>query len=113
VVQYGFGKTMEEGKFIKTRSLDKPPMVLRSAVSKLKTTHESEGSPIGQYVSKILESRPRMRKKFEYQGIGLDQLFDADYDHRNGGRGCGGCDKGRLLTRVSRHMSDPVVHLAQ
>jgi hypothetical protein len=71
VVQYDFGKTIEEGKFIKTRSLDKPPMVLRSAISKLRATHEIEGSAIGEYVSKMLESKPRMREKFKYQGIKL------------------------------------------
>ena len=110
MVQYDFGKTIEEDKFIKTRSLDKPPTVIRSAVSKLRATHESEGSAIGEYISKMLESKPRMRKKFKYQGIEHDQLFDADYDHRNSGRGCESCDKGRLLTRGSRDTSDPVIH---
>jgi hypothetical protein len=102
---------MEEGKFIKTRSLDKPPTAVRSAVSKLRARHESEGSAIGEYISKMLESKPMMRKKFKYQGIGLDQLFDADYDHtRNSGRGCESCDKAHLLTRGSRDTSDPVIH---
>ncbi|KAN0071119.1 hypothetical protein V8E54_010550 [Elaphomyces granulatus] len=110
VVQYDFGKTMEEGKFIKTRSLDKPPTAVRSAVSKLRARHESEGSAIGEYISKMLESKPMMRKKFKYQGIELDQLFDADYDHRNSGRGCESCDKGHLLTRGSRDRSDPIIH---
>ncbi|KAN0077423.1 hypothetical protein V8E54_005727 [Elaphomyces granulatus] len=45
------------------------------------------------------------------QGIELDQLFEADYDHRNSaGRGCESCDKGHLLTRWSRNTSDPVIH---
>ena len=110
MVQYDFGKTIEEGKFIKTRSLDKPPMVLRSAISKLRATHEIEGSAIGEYVSKMLESKPRMREKFKYQGIKLDQLFEANYDHRKSGRSCEGCDKRHLLTRRSRDTSDPVIH---
>ena len=93
MVHYGFGKTVEEGKFIKTRSLDKPPTAVRSAVSKLRARHESEGSAIGEYISKMLESKPMMRKKFKYQGTELDQLFDADYDHRNSGRGGESCDK--------------------
>ena len=69
-----------------------------------------EGGATGQYVSKMLESKPRMSEKFKYQGIELDQLFEADYYHRNSGRGCESCDKGRLLTRRSRDMSDPVIH---
>ena len=110
MVQYDFSKTIEEGKLIKTRHLDKPPTVLRSAISKLKATHEFEWSAVGKYVSKMLESKPKMREKFKYQGIELDQLFEANYDHRESGRGCEGCDKGRLLARGSRDTSDPVIH---
>jgi hypothetical protein len=109
VVEYDFGKAMG-GKFIKTRSFDKPPTVLRSAVLKLRARHENNGSAIGQYISKMLESNPRMREMFKYQGIELDQLFEADYDHRNSRRGCESCDKGHLLTRWSRNTSDPVIH---
>jgi hypothetical protein len=99
-----------EGKFIKTGFFNKPPAVLGAAVSKLKAKHAMEGGATGQYVSKMLKSKPRMSEKFKYQGIELDQLFEADYYHRNSGRGCESCDKGRLLTRQSRDTSDPVIH---
>jgi len=111
VVQYDFGKKIEEGKFIRTRSLNKPPTVVRSAVSKLQARHQTRRSAIGEYISKMLEStEPMMREKFKYPGIELDQLFEADYDHKNGGKGCKDCDKGRLVTRKPRGTSDPVIH---
>jgi nucleoside phosphorylase len=35
VIQYDFGKTVEDGRFVHTGSLDKPPKVLLNAVSNL------------------------------------------------------------------------------
>jgi nucleoside phosphorylase len=113
-VQYDFGKTMAEGKFIKTRSLDKPSRAVMSAISKLKSKHYREGSAISKCISNMLELRPMMKEKFKYQGIERDQLFKADYDHRGiSGKACQseGCDlRGRLVTRKPRIDNDPVVH---
>ncbi|KAN0085021.1 hypothetical protein V8E54_001488 [Elaphomyces granulatus] len=51
VVHYDFGKAVGEGKFIKTRSLDKPPPVLRSAVLKLRARHESSNTKVSNLIS--------------------------------------------------------------
>jgi hypothetical protein len=110
VVQYDFGKTVEGGKFILTGSLDKPPTVLRSAVSKLRAKHMSDGSAIPQYVSEMLQSKPRMTKAFQHQGFEHDQLFEANYDHDGSGKGCEKCDKGRLVIREPRDTTDPIIH---
>ena len=113
VMQYDFGKTMKEGKFIKTRSLDKPPRAAMTAISKLRANHSIKGSVIGEYISKMLESRPLMMKNFKHQGIEHDQLFAADYDHRGiSGKDCQseGCDKGYLVTRKPRINNDPAIH---
>ncbi|KAK6530571.1 hypothetical protein TWF281_007414 [Arthrobotrys megalospora] len=110
VIQYDFGKTIGEGRFIQIGSLDKPPAVLRSAVSKLRAQHECEGSRISQYVLGVLESKPRMKQKFQHQGPEHDELFQADYDHNGDGRDCENCDKGSLLAREPRDMRDPVIH---
>jgi hypothetical protein len=110
VVQYDFGKTIEGGNFIETGSLNKPPAVLMSAVSKLRARHESEGSTISRYISEMLASKPRMMHKFQYQGSEQDHLFKADYDHNNSGKGCENCDEGHLLIREPRDTTDPVIH---
>jgi nucleoside phosphorylase len=109
VVQYDFGKTIEKGKFIQTGSLNKPPTVLRSGVSKLQAKHERVGSAISQYVSEMVVSKSRIQK-FQYQGSEHDKLFEADYDHNGSGKACEDCDKGRLLLRDSRDTNDPVIH---
>ena len=111
-MQYDFGKIIEEGVFIETRYLDKPPRAVMTAITKLQVKHYREGNAIGEHISKMLDSRPKMRKRFKYQGIELDQLFDANYEHRERGKDCrsAGCNKGYLVTRKSRDTEDPVVH---
>src|SRR5271163_3805227 len=39
VIQYDFGKTMQEGRFERTGSLNKPPDVLLNAVANLRARH--------------------------------------------------------------------------
>jgi hypothetical protein len=81
-----------------------------TGVSRLQAQHERKGSAVGQYVSKMLTSNPRMVRRFRYQGSEHDQLFEADYDHVDSGKGCENCDKERLLARESRDTNDPVIH---
>jgi hypothetical protein len=104
---------MKEGKFIKTRHLDKPPKAVMTTISKLSAHHKYTESKIGEYISNMLESvRPVMRERFKYQGIELDQLFAAGYDHMKSGKDCksAGCDERCLVTRKRRIDNDPVIH---
>ncbi|OCL02067.1 purine and uridine phosphorylase [Glonium stellatum] len=111
VVQYDLGKTIEGGNFIQTGSLNKPPSVLRSAISKLRAQHELEGTAIPQYCAEMLQSKPaKIVQKYQYQGSKHDQLFQADYNHIGGGKSCENCDQQRLLSRNSRDTTDPVIH---
>jgi nucleoside phosphorylase len=113
VVQYDFGKTMKEGKFIKTRHLDKPPKAVMTTISKLSAHHKYTGSKIGEYISNMLESvKPVMRERFKYQGIEHDQLFVVGYDHMKSGKDCksADCDERCLVTRKRRIDNDPVIH---
>jgi hypothetical protein len=57
VLQYDFGKTVKDGKFIQTGSLNKPPTVLMAAVSKLRALHVRKGNVIQKHVNNMLESR--------------------------------------------------------
>ncbi|KAN0069637.1 purine and uridine phosphorylase [Elaphomyces granulatus] len=57
-----------DGKFIQTGSLNKPPA-----------------------------SNPAMQQDFSRRIPEDDQLFQADYDHIDGGKGCKSCDEERLV----------------
>ncbi|KAL4879313.1 nucleoside phosphorylase domain-containing protein [Aspergillus karnatakaensis] len=111
VIQHDFGKTVGTGKFVQTRSLNKPPAVLRSGVATLRALHLSEGPSTALYVSQMLERKPRMVDKFRYPGGSNDLLFHAHYDYCEESQGnCESWDKRRLVLRKARDTSEPAVH---
>ncbi|KAN0068953.1 hypothetical protein V8E54_013122 [Elaphomyces granulatus] len=108
VLQYDLGKTVRDGKFIQTGSLNKPPTVLMTGVSKLQARHLRKGNAIRGHVDSMLESNPAMQQKFKYPKD--DQLFHADYDHMDGEKYCKNCSEERLVQRKSRTPDVPVIH---
>lgn len=107
IVQYDFGKTMAEGRFVQTGSLNSPPSLLLTALSTLQAEHTLKGSRLSDHLKAM--DNPRLRAKFTYQGAEHDQLYEAEYDHV-GGATCEQCDIRRLVKRPPRETSDVVVH---
>ena len=60
VIQYDFGKTVQEGRFNRTRSLSRPPDVLLTAISNLQSKHIREGHELVKYLSEMLRRYLRM-----------------------------------------------------
>jgi hypothetical protein len=110
VLQYDFGKSIKDGQFIQTGSLNKPPAVLMTGVSKLRALHLRKGSAIQQKVNSMLESNPAMQQGFSRRNPEDDQLFQADYDHIDSGKGCKSCDEERLVQRIPRTPTVPAIH---
>jgi nucleoside phosphorylase len=110
VVQFDFGKTIEEGHFIRTGSLDRPPRALLTALSVLQAKHATEPSTIQLYLDEmLLKLTPSLRPKYSYQGLENDQLYQAQYDHVKGPT-CTNCDTKKLVTRKPRESSAVVIH---
>jgi nucleoside phosphorylase len=110
VVQYDFGKTTQEGRFIHTGSLDKPPAVLLTAVAKLKAIHMMEGNKLTRTISEMWTKYPKMGVNFVHQGAQHDRLFEADYDHAGTTASCEQCDAARLLDRPVRSLDQPRIY---
>ena len=110
VLQYDHGKTIEEGKFILLGSLNKPPTVIRTGVTKLRARHWRRGGTIRKHLDTAFERNPSMSEEFEYPGPENDQLFQSDYDHETGKSDCDQCDPRRLLDRQPRKGHDPSIH---
>jgi hypothetical protein len=110
VLQYDFGKTIKDGKFIQTGSLNKPPAVLMTGVSKLQALHMRKGSAIRMHVNSMLESNPAMQQEFSYRSPEDDQLFQAEYDHRDSDKDCKSCNEECLIQRKPRTTNVPVIH---
>lgn len=110
VLQYDFGKTMSEGKFVQTGVLNKTSIVLSNSVSAMRARHRIEGPRIPKYIDRMLESNTQMQEDFSHPGLAHDQLFRAEYEHPSGESDCHCCDIEALVVRKSRENTDPVVH---
>jgi nucleoside phosphorylase len=109
VVQWDYGKAEQGGKFRRTGSLNKPPLVLLHALQTLQIFHETDGIDIREALSIMIKNKPHMAKKYKYQGAEHDQLFNAIYDHK-GDDECEGCDTQSMTRRPPREDSTPEVH---
>lgn len=105
VVQYDFGRT-EHNKFVRTGSLNAPPDVLLTALSKLRANHVRYRNRIAHYLSQI---PPNLQPTFAHPGAQQDRLFEAVYVHP-GGDTCEKCDVNRLIKRDCRDSKGPVVY---
>jgi hypothetical protein len=108
VIQYDFGRTIAEGRFVRNGSLNAPPAVLLNAVNALQVRHNLRGHPLAQYLS-VMDT-PRLKLKYTYQGTENDVLFETGYDHFGGSTICDQCDTSQLVSRAAREMIEPVVH---
>jgi nucleoside phosphorylase len=109
VIQYDFGKTVQDGQFTPTGSLNRPPDVLLRAVASLHAKHIMEGHKLSEYLSAMVRKYPAMQSEFVYQGAPHDQLFEADYEHPGSDATCRHCDMSRLIHRPVRNRDVPVV----
>jgi nucleoside phosphorylase len=109
VVQYNFGKHASGRGFERTVMLNKPPMVLRSAVQGLLAQQAIEGSKMDQILHKMGEKHPLMKETFWHPGTKRDLLFRPSYQHP-GGSTCNGCDQLNVVERHTRADDRPRVH---
>lgn len=110
VIQYDFGKTVQEGRFVRTGSLNRPPDTLLTAVNNLEAKHMLEESELSNHLLKMISKYPKLRKAGVYPGVQRDQLFEASYNHQTTGSTCVRCDNYRLVHRSSRNNGPPMIH---
>jgi nucleoside phosphorylase len=116
ILQYDFGKTIQNQPFQATGVLNQPPSALRTAVSGLKSQYEIEGHQLDEAVNGVLERNPRLRKKYKRPDPSSDRLYRSDFVHPlDNETGCAvacGDDLSRLTIRRERTADedDPTIH---
>ncbi|KAK6513160.1 hypothetical protein TWF506_009325 [Arthrobotrys conoides] len=108
VIQYDYGKAVENGKLIMDGSLNKPPKTLLTAMSSLEADHLRHENGLSSHIDEMLCKNPRMRKHFNHPGIGKDILHDARYKHVDGPQ-CAQCDPKQRITRTPRESLRPEI----
>lgn len=102
VVQYDAGKATRTG-FERTGSLNSPPQVLLSAVTKVRSMELRGRSKLLDHLHKITQI-PR----FQRSRAGPDVLYEASYDHA-GGYTCDECNPKNRVSREPRDEEEEVV----
>ncbi|KAF3926958.1 hypothetical protein ABW20_dc0107938 [Dactylellina cionopaga] len=111
VLQYDFGKTVAGGGIKRTSSLNKPPLMLLNAVANLQAEHELEGSRVPDILLERLTKYSKMRAEYSYQGTSNDNLYKADYEHKDDSSNCESiCDPAKLIIRNARGTTNPSIH---
>jgi MYXO-CTERM domain-containing protein len=103
VIQYDFGRTVTEGRFVRTGTLNAPPTVLLTAVNTLKARHDLRGRRFTHHISAMekLMEKSMYKANYAYLGSENGRLFKAEYDHVGGDRSCDQCDKSELVSLCS------------
>jgi hypothetical protein len=110
VIQYDFGKMVQEGRFEWMGSLNRPPDVLLNAVANLPARHVMEQPALARYLSQMTSRYPRLRAASTFPDAEEDQLFRAEYDHVAGESTCVNCLADQTASRPEREDSSPMVY---
>jgi nucleoside phosphorylase len=86
VVQWDFGKAEKDGNFKRTGALNNPPGVLLTALTKLETRHEMNGSKIPQYLDDLKKNWPNLAPKYARSDSLKDPLFALENSRRSRNR---------------------------
>jgi nucleoside phosphorylase len=103
VVQYDFGKTRPEGRFIQTGSLNVPPTILLAALAKLRSNYIRRRVKLSEHLFP-LDRLP----EFAYQGAEYDTLYKPTYNHTRGPT-CDSCTED-VLVRISWPNADALLY---
>ncbi|KAK6518886.1 hypothetical protein TWF281_003577 [Arthrobotrys megalospora] len=103
VLQYNFGKTIQNGEFLQTGALNKPPAVLLGAITKLKADYLTSTGGLNKAIEESV-ARLSVPEKFARPDTQRDQLFDAHYDHPTENESCKQCDPAKVIERSQRSL---------
>lgn len=106
VLQYDFGKTMQNQEFQMTRVLNQPPQNLLSAVHGLRTDYETQGHLLEEEIESTLQRLPRLRETCQRPDQSSDRLYKSDvihprHDDRSCSIACGGAASS-IVPRIKR-----------
>ncbi|KAI1843310.1 hypothetical protein JX266_010484 [Neoarthrinium moseri] len=84
VLQYDFGKALQNQAFVGTGILDQPPRVLRTAMATLKVEHDLHGHQIQLTIRNAMLKNKRLAKKIKLADQLSDELYKPEVIHPQG-----------------------------
>ncbi|KAK2021338.1 purine and uridine phosphorylase, partial [Colletotrichum zoysiae] len=84
VIQYDYGKSIQNQGFVETGVLNQPPPVLLNAVARLKADHMRKGPELHVKVERALSQWKQLRKTHSRPSASTDQLYKSEFVHPPG-----------------------------
>ncbi|KAF4121256.1 Phosphorylase superfamily [Geosmithia morbida] len=114
IIQYDYGKTIQNEAFRITRSLDTVPMIWQSTVNELRGKHQKQGHKLQGNVERAL-NRIKVQNKYRRPSSATDKLYKSSFLHPRGSEDCAvtcGSDMAHLVAREKRGAGDltPAIH---
>jgi nucleoside phosphorylase/tetratricopeptide (TPR) repeat protein len=107
VIQYDYGKTLQNGRFHRTGSLNKPPSLLLKVIAQM----ESDSILGKGLLSKVMASYLQKEEvRGQFPRPSKDLLFHSTYDHSSDNPTCSTCDPSQQMDRPERKAKEPQIH---
>ncbi|EED11479.1 conserved hypothetical protein [Talaromyces stipitatus ATCC 10500] len=111
VIQYDYGKAIQNGQFEATGTVNKPPQVLLTHMGQLEAKQMTEGEDaLSHIVDETLIRNSNMQGRFSPPDQHADFLFQSSYHHIAGEGTCEYCDKEKLYKQQPRKTRTPRIH---
>lgn len=115
VLQYDFGKTVQDQAFRQTAFLNRPPTVLLTAVNGLKTQYRRHRRQLEEAINLLLEQEKDLGEELSRPHASSDRLYRSNFVHppdkRNRCEEACGIESSNLIHRPERTRPlSPVVH---
>ncbi|UKZ51788.1 hypothetical protein TrVGV298_005552 [Trichoderma virens] len=113
LLQYDFGKNIQDQIFLTTGVLNQPPVTLRTALAGLQAQYERKGHQIDEAVNSVLEKNKRLRRQYKRPAQSSDRLYQTGVVHPSAKESCvTACDPSGLISRSERDEDEesPAIH---
>lgn len=107
VIQYDYGKTVGNGHFYHTGSLNKPPPILLKTIAQMESDYMLGKISLCNIMASSLHKE---EVQTQFLRPSKDQLFQSAYNHVGNKPDCSACDMSELVDRPERTTEEPQVH---
>jgi nucleoside phosphorylase len=83
LLQYDFGKTIQNRKFQRVETRSNTPLVLQNAVGGLEADYNLNGHQLQKSIQDALKARKRIKRQYKKPEAKSDVLYKSDYLHTN------------------------------
>ncbi|MCJ1308629.1 hypothetical protein MMC25_002282 [Agyrium rufum] len=112
VIQYDIRSTGSGGKWERRGALNKPPSLLRKALSALRADGFNGDLQFTTFRAEAIRTRlPAVQNRYAHPGRDQDRLYEASYKYVvTDVDDCSRCDPAKLIQRQDRYVTTPEVH---